>query len=65
MSRHYAGIEHGAFGREILCDWLERQGFNAASSPSLPQALAAIQKTRPLAETRSQVTAVEHPQETP
>jgi CheY-like chemotaxis protein len=42
-------VEDNAFGREMLCDWLELQGFAVDSAASLHAAFAAIERGQPAA----------------
>ncbi len=47
MKAHILVVEDNAFSREMLCDWLELQGFAVDSASSLSEALAAVEKSRP------------------
>jgi CheY-like chemotaxis protein len=49
MKAHILVVEDNAFNREMLCDWLELQGFAVDSASSLSEALAALEKCRPQA----------------
>jgi CheY-like chemotaxis protein len=42
-------VEDNAFSREMLCDWLELQGYEVDSAPSLYEAVQALQRARPAA----------------
>lgn len=42
-------VEDNAFSREMLCDWLELQGYLADSATCLDEAFAAIERSRPSA----------------
>jgi CheY-like chemotaxis protein len=37
-------VEDNAFSREMLCDWLELQGYEVDSAPSLYEAVNAVQR---------------------
>jgi two-component system cell cycle response regulator DivK len=49
MKPHILVVEDNAFSRELLCDWLELQGFTVASATSLSEALAAVMRCEPAA----------------
>jgi two-component system, cell cycle response regulator DivK len=40
-------VEDNAFSREMLCDWLELQGFEVDSAASLSAAFAAVKRQQP------------------
>lgn len=42
-------VEDNAFSREMLCDWLELQGYEVDSAASLYEAVLAVQRTPPSA----------------
>ncbi len=47
MKSHVLVVEDNAFSREMLCDWLELQGFSVDSARSLSEALAAVARCEP------------------
>jgi CheY-like chemotaxis protein len=47
MKSHILVVEDNAFSREMMCDWLELQGFTVDSATSLSEALAAVTKCEP------------------
>ncbi len=47
MKSHILVVEDNAFSREMLCDWLELQGFAFDCAASLPEALASVAKHQP------------------
>ena len=49
MSTRILVVEDNAFSREMLCDWLELQGYLADSATSLAEAYAAINHAQPSA----------------
>ncbi len=49
MSTRILVVEDNAFSREMLCDWLELQGYEVDSAPSLYEAVNAVQRARPAA----------------
>lgn len=40
-------VEDNDFSREMLCDWLELQGYEVDSSPNLSGAIRAVERARP------------------
>jgi two-component system cell cycle response regulator DivK len=40
-------VEDNPLNRELLCDWLEMQGYEVVSAPNLQQAFAAVEKVPP------------------
>jgi len=42
-------VEDNEFSREMLCDWLELQGYEADSATCLAEAFRAIENARPAA----------------
>lgn len=49
MNTRILVVEDNAFSREMLCDWLELQGYEVDSAPSLYEAVQAVQRARPAA----------------
>jgi two-component system cell cycle response regulator DivK len=47
MKSHVLVVEDNAFSREMLCDWLELQGFSVDSATSLSEALGAVTRCEP------------------
>jgi two-component system, cell cycle response regulator DivK len=42
-------VEDNSFSREMLCDWLELEGFEVDSAASLSEAVTAVRTARPAA----------------
>jgi CheY-like chemotaxis protein len=49
MSGQILVVEDNALNRELLCDWLETEGFAAVSAETLAEALAIFEEQTPQA----------------
>ena len=47
MTRHILVVEDNDLSRELLCDWLESEGYQVTSASALDQAFDAIKKLPP------------------
>jgi two-component system, cell cycle response regulator DivK len=47
MKRCILVVEDNQLNRELLCDWLETEGYDAVSASNLCEALAAVEKFIP------------------
>ncbi len=47
MTRHILVVEDNDLSRELLCDWLEAEGYQVTSASALDQAFDAIKKLPP------------------
>jgi two-component system cell cycle response regulator DivK len=47
MTHHILVVEDNDLSRELLCDWLESEGYRVTSAVSLQQAFDAIKKLPP------------------
>ena len=47
MTRHILVVEDNDLSRELLCDWLESEGYQVTSASTLDQAFDAIKKLPP------------------
>ena len=47
MMRHILVVEDNDLSRELLCDWLESEGYQVTSASALDQAFDAIKKLPP------------------
>ncbi len=47
MKHRVLVVEDNPFGREMLCDWLDLNGFEAHSASNLKDAFAAVQRELP------------------
>jgi two-component system cell cycle response regulator DivK len=47
MTHHILVVEDSDLSRELLCDWLESEGYRVTSAVSLQQAFEAIKKLPP------------------
>jgi CheY-like chemotaxis protein len=47
MRRHILVVEDNDLSRELLCDWLESEGYQVTSASALDQAFDAIKKLPP------------------
>jgi len=49
MKRRVLVVEDNDASRELLCDWLEAEGFEAVGAENLEQGFEALRKLRPAA----------------
>lgn len=49
MKQRVLVVEDNAASRELFCDWLEAEGFEALAAENLEQGLAALQELSPAA----------------